>query len=725
MKFPERLQGTDGIRGRTLKSSDPEVAGLTPLEALLEKRIITEEFVELYSYCFISLLIKMKIISPGDEVLVGWDPRDKSGLITKASIKGIRKAGGFATSLGIIPTPALPLYMAYKGAKAGVMITASHNPADQNGIKLFLYPMGLKLFPEDDKVLTQVVYKTDYDNVKSIKLSGGFRDEHGKVLKVFFDFMLDSRNSWIEKENFIKDGILIVDSANGSFSGIASQVFKRSGFKKVIDVNDDIKGEVNRNSGVSDISGFTEISPSMVFEKKGAPFPKFAENSALKKIFKIGRIYREKILKKETFVSGAIFDADGDRFFRLEYDPVRDEILVLAGDEIAFVQGKFLIEKDASKYKNSYYVNTIESDLKAALSAKELGFRITSTGVGDKWLLANSIIGVLNSFLRFVSGKNDIKNRSEIRDLRNTVKRIQDLNSISVFRLANAFKNIDLIREMIGEDEFTRWIEKSVFNFAVGSEESGHNITGGLIRDKKRSLQPVFIGNGLKSALNSFASTCSLYWHRNRHFKGYIESLRSPFIAGMKKTIYIYYTDKGRFFDGSESWKAVKSLTKKLVRFYFKNKIKLKTEIKKEEPDLLYFSLIDSRRKVRGVIFIRNSGTEDKTGVDLRGKKEDAEVLSEIGEEITGFLRKVLKDYENSYAKIQKLIVETINKHGRIEKGSLIKLLDEEKTEPSDLITRVLMETEKREGLIKRVLAKGVKKDSYCLTNRGRKWLEG
>ena len=193
----------------------------------------------------------------------------------------------------------------------------------------------------------------------------------------------------------------------------------------------------------------------------------------------------------------------------------------------------------------------------------------------------------------------------------------------------------------------------------------------------------------------------------------------------MKKTIYIYYTDKGRFFDGSESWKAVKSLTKKLVRFYFKNKIKLKTEIKKEEPDLLYFSLIDSRRKVRGVIFIRNSGTEDKTGVDLRGKKEDAEVLSEIGEEITGFLRKVLKDYENSYAKIQKLIVETINKHGRIEKGSLIKLLDEEKTESSDLITRVLMETEKREGLIKRVLAKGVKKDSYCLTDRGRKWLEG
>ena len=723
MKFPERLQGTDGIRGRTLKSSDPEVRGSTPLEALLEKRIITEEFVELYSYCFTSLLIKMKIVSPGDEVLAGWDPRDKQGIFTKASIKGIRKAGGFATSLGIIPTPLLPVYMSYKGAKAGVMLTASHNPADQNGVKLFLYPIGLKLFPEDDKILTRFVYETDYAGVKSMKLSGGFSNEHDKALKVFSDFMLDSGNSWIEKENLLKHGILVVDSANGSFSGIASEVFKRSGFKKVIDISNDIKGEVNKNCGVSEISGFSKISSSMVFEKKGAPFPKFAENSTLKKIFQIGRTYRKNILKKEAFVSGAVFDADGDRFYRLEYDPLRDEILVLAGDDTAFVQAKYLMEKDASKYKNSCYVNTIESDLQAALSAKELGFKIKSTGVGDKWLLASSVIGVLNSFLRFVSGKNNIKDRGEIRKIRNTAGKIKDLNSISVLSLSDAFKNMEIIREMVGEEKFSWWIEKNIFGFAVGSEESGHNITGGLIRDNKGKLQPVFAGNGLKSALNSFASTCSLYWARNRHFKGYIKSLRSPFISGMKKTIYIYYTDKRKFFFGSESWKAVSILTKKLISFHFKNNFKLKTEIKKEEPDLLYFSLIDISGKIRGVIFIRNSGTEDKTGVELRGRKGDAGVLSEIGEEIAGFLRKVLKDYKSPYADIQKLIVETISGRGRIEKRFLIKLLDEEKAALSGFVERVLMETEKREGLIKRVSAKGVKEDFYCLTDRGRKWL--
>ena len=191
----------------------------------------------------------------------------------------------------------------------------------------------------------------------------------------------------------------------------------------------------------------------------------------------------------------------------------------------------------------------------------------------------------------------------------------------------------------------------------------------------------------------------------------------------MKKTIYIYYTDKSKFFFGSECWNAVKSLTKKLISFHFKNEIKLKTEIKKEEPDLLYFSLIDISGKVRGVIFIRNSGTEDKTGVELRGRKEDAGVLSEIGEEIAGFLRKVLKDYKSPYADIQKLIVETITGRGRIEKRFLIKLLDEEKAALSGLIARVLMETEKREGLIKRVSGKGVKEDFYCLTDRGRKWL--
>jgi len=698
--------------------------GLTPLEAFLKKGIITDQFMELYTCSFVSLLIKMKIAKIGDEVLIGWDPRDKEGIFTDASVRGIRRAGGCAVSLGIIPTPALPVYMMYKCAKAGVMVTASHNPSDQNGIKLFLYPMGLKLFPEDEKILTEVIYKTDYDKIKLKRLSGELRDEHGMAVKVFLDFICDPRNSWIEKKNLLRDGVLIVDSANGSYSEIASKVFKRLGFRKVIDVNNNIDGEVNQNCGVSDINGVRKISPSMVFKKKGSPLPKYGENSTLKKIFKIGRIYRDNILAKKSFVSGAVFDADGDRFVRLEYDPLKDEILVLAGDEIAFIQGKYLIKEDFPKFKNSYYVNTVESDLQASLYAKELGFRIKSTGVGDKWLLANSTIEVLNSLVRFLLRRKDLKGERKIDEVRNFITKLRDISSISALRLVNIFKIINLYREVIGEEESRRWIDEISSNFAIGSEESGHNITAGFIEDIRGKLQIVFAGNGLKSALNTFASTNNLFWHGKRSCNDYIKSLRSPFAAGIKKTLYIYYTDKGKFFNGSKIWRDVKRITKDLMSNNFKNKVKLKTEIKREDPGLLYFSLIENGGKLRGAIFIRNSGTEDKTGVNIRGKKEDEDILSEIGERIAEFLRKVLKDYKNPCARIQRLIIEKVNHHRIIETNFLMNLVERELGKSPDLIMRVLMETEKKEGLIKRVIREKSAEDFYSITDRGKRWLE-
>ncbi|OGL44607.1 MAG: hypothetical protein A2W05_06740, partial [Candidatus Schekmanbacteria bacterium RBG_16_38_10] len=386
MVYPERLQGTDGIRGRVLKSLEPEVSGLSPLDIFLKKGIITEQFIELYTYCFVSLLMKKKIAKKGEEIAVGWDPRDREGVFTGAAIRGIRKGGGCAVNLGIIPTPALPVYLTYRGSCAGVMITASHNPSDQNGVKLFLNPPGIKFFPEDDKLLTDEISKIDYKDVKSKKLSGGFRDMHSECIDVFLDFICDRRNSWVKNEKLLKNRILIVDSANGSYSEIASSAFKRLGFKKVIDVGNNLKREVNQNCGVSDLEGISRVSPSMVFKDECNGFPKFTENITLKKIFKTGRKYRDKILKNRAFVSGAVFDADGDRFFMLEYDALKDEVIVLTGDDTASIQGRYLINERQNDFKNAYYSNTVESDILASLSARQMGFRIKTTGVGDKWI---------------------------------------------------------------------------------------------------------------------------------------------------------------------------------------------------------------------------------------------------------------------------------------------------------------------------------------------------
>ena len=130
----QRLQGTDGIRRETKLASNFECKGLTPQQVFFEKGWITEQVMELYAYVHIKNL-------PGPKktknIVVGWDPRDPSGIFIEAVIKGIRKAAGNALTLGIVPTPLVPLFMLHQDADCGIMITASHNPNDQNGIKLF------------------------------------------------------------------------------------------------------------------------------------------------------------------------------------------------------------------------------------------------------------------------------------------------------------------------------------------------------------------------------------------------------------------------------------------------------------------------------------------------------------------------------------------------------------------------------------------------------------
>nr|HDM59945.1 hypothetical protein [Bacillota bacterium] len=79
-----RIQGTDGVRRRTLQDDASEVRGLNPLEAFLKVGAITPGFMELYGYCFIADLKRIGRFQPGDQVVVGWDPRDPSGDFTRA-----------------------------------------------------------------------------------------------------------------------------------------------------------------------------------------------------------------------------------------------------------------------------------------------------------------------------------------------------------------------------------------------------------------------------------------------------------------------------------------------------------------------------------------------------------------------------------------------------------------------------------------------------------------
>ena len=88
-KFQEisRIQGTDGIRALSAASTHPLVARATPLDAFLKHERITEQFMELYAYAYVTSLPE------GSEVVLGWDPRDPQAFFTNAVVSGVRKAG--------------------------------------------------------------------------------------------------------------------------------------------------------------------------------------------------------------------------------------------------------------------------------------------------------------------------------------------------------------------------------------------------------------------------------------------------------------------------------------------------------------------------------------------------------------------------------------------------------------------------------------------------------
>ena len=209
----ERIQGTDGIRATICRLED--ISSSNPLAALLDEGLVTEEFFELYTYAYCQELLEAGFASKLDPVVIGWDPRDLSGHFNEAAVSGIRKAGLTAVVVDVLPTPAISLYQLHVRAACAFVLTASHNPEDQNGIKIFLGNSNLKLFPEDDKRLTQRCLNLNYKDLRKAPLLGDLRNDHLPARQLFLNFMADLNNHWLGDHSLA--GItIIVDTANGA-----------------------------------------------------------------------------------------------------------------------------------------------------------------------------------------------------------------------------------------------------------------------------------------------------------------------------------------------------------------------------------------------------------------------------------------------------------------------------------------------------------------------------
>jgi phosphoglucosamine mutase len=199
LPLPPVTFGTDGVRGRANEDLTPEVA------LALGRSLVTVLHEE------------------GDKrpsILVGRDPRWSGDMLEAAMIAGITSAGGDAVSVGVLPTPAVAYLTARSTAGAGVMLSASHNPVGDNGIKFF-GPDGFKLSDDEETRIAQL-YATGSPR-RPVSTRIGRRLADPAAVARYVEHLTASVDVDLVGLR------VVVDGANGAASNVAPQVYRQLG----------------------------------------------------------------------------------------------------------------------------------------------------------------------------------------------------------------------------------------------------------------------------------------------------------------------------------------------------------------------------------------------------------------------------------------------------------------------------------------------------------------
>ena len=312
-----KLFGTDGIRGVVNAGLDADLAYKVGLAAA---QVLTKE---------------------GNHkplVAIGKDTRISSDLLEGALIAGLCSAGADVLHLGVIPTPAVAWITVDNNADAGIVISASHNPFEHNGIKIF-NGQGFKLSDAlegeiEDIILSgrEVPLKTHGDIGRVIYADQKERED-------YIDHLASTVNTDLAGMR------ILVDCANGASSTTAARLFDRFPELHTDVINADPDG-VNINSGC----GSTHLDKLCTMVKAGG------------------------------YDLGIAFDGDADRC--LACDELGNEI---DGDQIMAVCGKDLMSR--GELPGSAVVATVMSNLGLHMFCRERGMQLICTDVGDRNVL--------------------------------------------------------------------------------------------------------------------------------------------------------------------------------------------------------------------------------------------------------------------------------------------------------------------------------------------------
>lgn len=317
-----RLFGTDGARG----------IAITELTCELAMQIGRA-----------AAIVLTKKTSHKPMIYIGKDTRISSDILEAALVAGICSVGANVTILGIVPTPAVAYLVKANKADAGIMISASHNSVEFNGIKIFS-STGYKLPDDVEEEIEELIL----DKPEEIVLSSGV--ELGCVCQ-FKDAQWDYIRYLMKSMKTDLKGIRVVlDCANGSASVTAEKLFSALGAKCFM-INASPDG-----TNINDKCGSTYIE---------------------------GLI---KAVKEKRADIGIAFDGDADRCLAVDENGV-----IVDGDKIIAIVSKAY--KDEDKLKNNTVVVTVMTNLGFSFFAKENEIKVVTAQVGDRYVLEKMLDG--------------------------------------------------------------------------------------------------------------------------------------------------------------------------------------------------------------------------------------------------------------------------------------------------------------------------------------------
>ena len=313
--------GTDGIRRIANTELSPELV---------------------YKVAKAGAYVLSKHTNKAPTILIGRDTRLSGTLIESAMVAGFLSYGANVKLLGVIPTPAVAYLTRKLQADASVVISASHNTYEFNGIKYFSNK-GMKIPDELEEEIEEIMDSGKLDELSAVEEKIGVSEVRTDLLDEYVYFFRKNFDDNIEKYN-TPDFKVVIDTANGATYKVADKGFKTLGINHVIINNTPDGININQNCGSTHLE-----------------------------------ILKEYVVKNKMSL-GIAYDGDGDRC--LAVDENGNEI---DGDKLLAIISNYLREN--GELEKDTIVATVMSNLGLNKYAEKNNMNLIQTKVGDRYVL--------------------------------------------------------------------------------------------------------------------------------------------------------------------------------------------------------------------------------------------------------------------------------------------------------------------------------------------------